>query len=197
MSAKYCTNRISAEKNEFIVTPASSMTFVENPRWRALARAYTIPTAAIDPAKLATGTLTTCAAANAPVNVIASMAPRAAPAETPNVNGVASGLRSRAWNTTPAAASALPTQAAASTRGSLATKKICASTLSANAIEGSNTRRRSIGVLPTSGARRHAEAATSPKPATARTSDRLMGAAAATVSRGLTGAWSWEPGAEG
>ena len=58
-----------------------------------------------------------------------------APAETPSVSGEASGLRSSAWNTTPAERQALPTSAAASTRGSRATKKICASTLSAKGIE--------------------------------------------------------------
>ena len=34
--------------------------------------------------------------------MIASIAPSDAPAETPSVNGVASGLRSIAWKTTPA-----------------------------------------------------------------------------------------------
>ena len=72
----------------------------------------------------------TPAAASCEGKVMASIAPSAAPAETPSVNGVASGLRSSAWNTTPAAASALPTSAPASARGSRATKKICASTLS-------------------------------------------------------------------
>ena len=86
-------------------------------------------------------------------NVIASIAPSAAPAETPSVNGVASGLRSRPWKTTPAAASVAPTSAPASVRGSRATKKICASTLSANGIDESNARRRLMDVDPTSGAR--------------------------------------------
>ena len=39
------------------------------------------------------------------LNVMASIAPSAAPADTPSVNGVASGLRSSPWKTTPAAAS--------------------------------------------------------------------------------------------
>ena len=73
-------------------------------------------------------------------NAIASIAPSAALAETPSVNGVASGLRSSACSTTPAAASVEPTSAPASTRGSRATKKICASTLSAHGIDGSKTR---------------------------------------------------------
>ena len=89
--------------------------------------------------------------------MIASIAPSEAPAETPSVNGVASGLRSSAWKTTPAAASAAPTSAPASTRGSRATKKICASTLSANGIDRSNTRARLMCVLPTSGASRQVD----------------------------------------
>ena len=71
------------------------------------------------------------------------------------MNGVASGFRSRPWNTTPAAASVAPTNAPASVRGSRATKKICASTLSANGMEKSNARRRLIDVEPTSGAEEH------------------------------------------
>ena len=62
-------------------------------------------------------------------NVIATIAPSDAPADTPSVSGEASGLRSSAWNTTPDSASALPTSAAAITRGRRATKKICASVL--------------------------------------------------------------------
>ena len=58
------------------------------------------------------------------MNVIARTAPSAAPVETPSVNGVASGLRSRPWNTTPAEANSAPTHAPASVRGSRATKKI-------------------------------------------------------------------------
>ena len=53
------------------------------------------------------------------------------------------------------AASAEPTMAPASTRGSRATKKICASRLSANGIDVSNTRRKSMDVEPTSGRQAH------------------------------------------
>src|SRR5437660_4406461 len=53
--------------------------------------------------------------------------------------------------------------APASTRGSLATKKICASRLSANGIDDENTWRRSIGVDPVSGAAMHTRAAPAPK----------------------------------
>ena len=101
MSAKYCTRRISAEKNEFSVTPASSSTLVENPRCRAAASRYTIATAARAPAKLAAGTAAQLAAARAPPTVRTSIAPSAAPADMPSVKGVASGLRNSAWNTTP------------------------------------------------------------------------------------------------
>ena len=83
------------------------------------------------------------------------MAPSAAPADTPSVNGVASGLRSSACSTTPEAASVAPTRAAASTRGSRATKKIWASTLSAQGIDVSNARVRLMDVLPTVGASTH------------------------------------------
>ena len=89
---------------------------------------------ASEPAKLAAGTAGMPAHANVQPNVIASIAPSAAPADTPSVNGVASGLRSSPWKTTPADASIAPTSAPASVRGSRAMKKICASTLSANGI---------------------------------------------------------------
>src|SRR2546423_1074357 len=95
-----------------------------------------------------------------------AMAPSVAPADTPSVSGDASGFRSSAWKTTPATAKALPTRAAAITRGSRATKNTCASTLSANGIERSNARTRLIRVLPTSGAVRHATIASAPKAAT-------------------------------
>src|SRR5215213_2338543 len=121
--------------------------------------------APIDPAKLASGTAVTPSSVKSALNVIASTAPSAAPAETPSVSGDASGLRSSAWNTTPARARAAPTRAAARTRGSRATKKICASTLSANGIERSKTRLRLIGVLPTSGASSIAASASAPKAA--------------------------------
>src|SRR5437764_8916288 len=51
----------------------------------------------------------------------------------------------------------------ASTRGSLATKKICASRLSANGIDDENTYRKSIGVDPVSGAATHTRTAPAPK----------------------------------
>src|SRR5690242_13960874 len=92
-------------------------------------------------------------------------APSVAPVERPSVSGDASGLRRNAWKTTPATARPLPTSSAASTRGSRAMKKTCASTLSANGIDRSKTRDSAIGVVPTSGAARHAAAATAPKPA--------------------------------
>ncbi len=104
------------------------------------ASAYTIATAPSAPAKLASGTALTPATASGVPKVIASIAPSAAPADTPSVNGVASGLRSSACSTTPAAASVAPTSAPASVRGRRATKKICASTLSAKGMRRSNTR---------------------------------------------------------
>ena len=157
----YWTNRINAEKNELSVTPASSSTDVDIARPGLVASAIDDGGRNGGPARLASGTATAARAHRAP-NEMASIAPSDAPAETPSVNGVASGLRSSAWSTTPAAASAAPTSAPASTRGMRATKKICASTLSANGIDRSNTRARLIGVLPTSGASRHVASASAP-----------------------------------
>ena len=102
--------------------------------------------------KLAIGTAVTPSSEKSRLNVIAIMAPSDAPAETPSVSGDASGLRSSAWNTTPASARLLPTSAAASTRGRRATQKIWASMLSAYGSDRSKTVDRWIGVLPTSGA---------------------------------------------
>ena len=85
-------------------------------------------------------------------NAIASIAPSAPPADTPSVNGVASGLRSMACSTTPAAASAAPTIAPDSTRGRRATKKICASTFCSQGMERSNAFASEMFVLPTVGA---------------------------------------------
>jgi hypothetical protein len=53
-------------------------------------------------------------------------------------------------------------------RGSRATKKICASTLSANGIEKSKTRRSSTEGGPTSGASSSVIAVSAPNPATVR-----------------------------
>ena len=118
----------------------------------------------------------------APPTVMASIAPSAAPAETPSVNGVASGLRSSAWKTTPDEASAAPTSAAASTRGNRATKKICASTLAAHGIDQSSACARLMRVLPTSGARTIDAAATANAAMlTVAMRLRMRGAAAATA----------------
>ena len=55
------------------------------------------PTAISEPAKLATGAAGMPSHDSDQPKVIASIAPSAAPAETPSVNGVASGLRSSPW----------------------------------------------------------------------------------------------------
>src|SRR5688572_12044524 len=135
--------------------------------------------------KLATGTGEIGPSANDAPKMIASIAPSDAPAETPSVNGVASGFRSSAWNTTPADASVAPTIAAAMTRGRRATKKICASTFWSNGIDRSNTRARLIVVLPTSGARTVVATARVPNPASVSSrrvridlADRCQGRAA-------------------
>src|SRR5262245_35854031 len=134
-------------------TPASSSTVVDVPRRRATDSAYTIASAPADPAKLPTGIDETPSVVRSRCSVMTRSAPSVAPADTPNVSGDASGLRSSAWNTTPATANAPPTRAAARTLGRRATKNTCASTLSANGIDRSKTRARRIGVLPTRGAR--------------------------------------------
>src|SRR5438552_6702085 len=117
--------------------------------------------APIDPAKLANGTAEIDRKVKSAPSAIANVAPSAAPADTPSVSGDASGFLRSAWNTTPAEARPPPTSAAASTRGSRATKKIWASTLSANGVEPT-TRPRRIDVLPASGANRHAASASTP-----------------------------------
>src|SRR5436190_10117650 len=129
-------------------------------------------TASSEPANAATGTADTPAKRTVQLNVMAVIAPSAAPVETPSVKGVASGLRSKPWKTTPAAANNPPTHAPASVRGSRATKKICASELSANGTEKSKTRRRWIVVGPTSGAARIVTSASAPKPNTVRANRR-------------------------
>src|ERR671919_2173733 len=120
-------------------------------------------TAPSAPAKLAIGTAENPAIPDDKLSVSASIAPSAAPADTPNVNGVASGFLSSACSTTPDAASVDPTSAPASTRGSRAMKKICASLLSANGTDESNTFQKSMRVEPISGAKRHASTAAAPK----------------------------------
>ena len=127
-----------------------------------------MPTAISEPANAATGTAEMPRNASDRLKVIARIAPSAAPVDTPSVNGVASGLRNRPWKTTPADAKSAPTHAPASVRGSRATKKICASTLSANGIEKSKTRRRLTDVGPTSGASSSVTAVSAPNPATVR-----------------------------
>src|SRR4029453_10309034 len=118
-----------------------------------------------EPAKLTSGTVEMPANDTSRSNVIATIAPSDAPADTPSVSGEASGLGSSAWNTTPDSASALPTSAAAITRGRRATKKICASVLLAYGIDRSKTVPRWIRVLPTSGASSSASAASVPNAA--------------------------------
>ena len=127
---------------------------------------------------------------------MASMAPSAAPAETPSVNGVASGLRSSACSTTPDAASAAPTRAAASTRGRRATKKICASTFSAHGTDGSKARRQADG----GAAERRGQRRSPPRPSAAksgsvvhsrRASDTVMSVRrTGTTSRWPVAAWT-------
>ena len=117
------------------------------------------------PARLAAGTGDRMPTDTAPPKMITTIAPSDAPADTPRVKGVASGLRSSAWKTTPATASAAPTSAPATTRGRRATNRICASVLSVKGIDRSSARAMSMCVVPTSGASRQVRIASAPKPA--------------------------------
>ena len=68
-----------------------------------------------------------------------SAAPKAAPLETPRVNGVARGLRNMAWKAAPAAASPAPARNPNRTRGTRKRQKISASAVpekGANAAAG-------------------------------------------------------------
>ena len=91
-SARYCMNMISAEKNAVMVTPARSSTVVESPRRRAVASAYTMPSAPSPPARLASGIDDSPPNVKSRWNVMAATAPNAAPLETPSVSGLASGF---------------------------------------------------------------------------------------------------------
>src|SRR5262245_58550037 len=158
----YWTNMMIAESREFNVRPASRSTDVDIAcPWR-VASQYTTAVAAAAPAKLAAETVENGPIVKVPPNTITTIAPSDAPADTPSVNGVASGFRSKAWKTTPAAARAAPTSAPAITRGSRATNRICASALSAKGIERSSARAMSMWVVPTRGA-------SAPKPAVDQT----------------------------
>ena len=139
-SIRYCTNVMSAEKNVLSVTPASSSTLVDSPPLDP--RREKVHEAGADHGAAEAGRRHRGGAKRGRIEVQGDRAHRAqrGAAETPSVNGVASGLRSSACSTTPAAASVEPTSAPASTRGRRATKKICASTLSAQGIDGSKTR---------------------------------------------------------
>src|SRR5687768_3670618 len=144
-------------------------------------------TAPSDPAKLAIGTAEKPAIPDDTLNVSASIAPRAAPADTPSVNGVASGFRSSACSTTPDAASEEPTSAPASTRGRRATKKICASVLFSKGTDESNTRARLIDVDPTSGASKHTTTAEAPNTTQVVAIRRAMLIRAAALAPGQRG----------
>src|SRR3954468_2055336 len=183
-SARYCTNAITADSSACSVTPASSSTIVELPRALAVDSANTMISAPIEPAKLASGTPEAPATETSRFRMMASIAPSEAPAETPSVSGDASGLRSSAWKTTPARARLLPTSAAARTRGSRATKKICASRLSAYGRDRSNTALRWIGVPPTSGASSTAPAASAPNARSVQPTRRRIAAGSVTAAKG-------------
>ena len=87
---------MTADRNELSVTPASRSTDVEI-AWPCLvASQYTTAVAAAAPTRLAAGTVDNGPNASVPPKMITSMAPSEAPADTPSVNGVASGFRNMA-----------------------------------------------------------------------------------------------------
>ncbi len=83
-----------ADRNELSVTPARRSTDVEIACPCLVASQYTTPVAAAAPARLAAGTVENGPSVSTPPKMIMSIAPSDAPADTPSVKGVASGLRS-------------------------------------------------------------------------------------------------------
>src|SRR5213593_3360515 len=88
-----------------------------------LANRYTRNAVRSAPAKAARGT-PKAASAPEPANTMTAIAPSAAPEETPMIAGAARGWRDRTWKTAPEAASAAPTTAASTTRGSRSWSRI-------------------------------------------------------------------------
>src|ERR1051325_2023221 len=84
---------------------------------------YTARPVARAPRKATTGTPSPASAAPPPPRVT-TIAPSAAPEDTPMMAGSASGFRNNPWNTAPAVASAAPTSAASSTLGSRSWNRI-------------------------------------------------------------------------
>ena len=93
--------------------PARRSTVLDVPCRRAVDSTYTMASAPSDPAKLDSGTTEMPRSVKSMWNVMASMVPSVAPAETPSVSGDASGFLSSAWKTAPESARPLPTIAAA------------------------------------------------------------------------------------
>ena len=103
-------------------TPASRSvaTWTAGPR---RARRYTTSAVASAATNAAADTPNPPAAAPAPLR-ITTIAPSAAPDETPMMAGSAMALRNNAWNTAPAAASPAPTTTASITRGNRSWNRI-------------------------------------------------------------------------
>ena len=121
-----------AAKKKFAVTPASKSTGVGNSPDLVLAKEKTRVIAPKAPRKAAIGTVGIPAIACGNPILIAITAPKAAPLDTPKVNGAARSLRRSDWNTAPATARAAPVSAAKIILGMRARNNIFASTLSLN-----------------------------------------------------------------
>ena len=115
-SAKASMKVMQAHATELTTTPASRM---DTPPARpARTRAQTIAVAAAPPAKAAAGTAAASMNVAAPrPDAMATVAPRAAPPETPSTYGSASGFLRVPWNAAPTPAKPAPATTPSRTRG--------------------------------------------------------------------------------
>lgn len=111
-SARYFTAEISALKKEDEITPARMSISIPEPRFKLLSRKVT-PTAAI-PIIIAIS----CVPSIPKEKRIPRAAPNAAPEDTPNVSGEASGFAKIDWKQQPATDNPAPTMKAKITLGS-------------------------------------------------------------------------------
>ena len=114
-----------------------------------------MPTAPSEPAKLAIGTAENPAMPDGRSSVSASIAPERRAGGDAERKRRRERVAQQRLQHDAGRGQRRADQAPASTRGSRAMKKICASAFSANGIDESKTRQRLIDVDPTSGASRH------------------------------------------
>ena len=169
-------NIVSADRNPVIVTPARSSTVVDKPRLSG--RRQRIDDAEREQRAGEARQRDGRQAGEREIEVERDRehrAERRAARDAERVRRRERVAEQRLEDDAPAAASDAPTSAAASTRGSRAMKKICASRLSANGIERSNTRASEMCVDPTTGATTSATSSSALKAATVVTSLVRMG----------------------